>query len=115
MHFFIKTLISALVIAGVSELAKRFNLIAAILASLPLTSILALIWLYWDTKDLQKVSELSMNIFWVVVPSLLFFIALPLLIKTGMKFSFAMVLSCAIMVLGYTGYIALLKAFGVEV
>ena len=47
MIFLIKTILSALVIAGVSELAKKYSLLAALLASLPLTSILAFVWLYW--------------------------------------------------------------------
>ncbi len=53
MYFFLKTLITALIVAGVSELAKQYSLFAAAIASLPLTSILAFIWLYEDTKDIR--------------------------------------------------------------
>lgn len=54
MYFLIKTLITALIVAAVSELARRYTVWAALLASLPLTSILAFIWVYWDTKDRVK-------------------------------------------------------------
>ena len=111
----IKVLISALLIAGVSELGKRSSLISAILASLPLTSILAMIWLYWDTGNTQKVSELSIGILWAVLPSLLFFAVFPVILKAGLKFEFALLLSCGIMFLGYVVYVFVLKKFGLSI
>lgn len=114
MYFIIKTVITALVIAGVSEIAKRWAPVAAILASLPLISILSMIWLYHDTHDTTKIIDLSNGIFWAVLPSLLFFIALPLLLKAGVKFGFAMVLASAVMFVGYTAYVAVMRKFGIE-
>ena len=67
----------------VSELAKRSSFWGAALASLPLTSLLAFVWLYLDTGDIQKVSSLSQGIFWLVLPSLLLFVVLPLLLRSG--------------------------------
>lgn len=110
-YFLLKTLITALIVAGVSELARRYNLLAAALASLPLTSILAFIWLYADTKDAQKVAELSYSIFWLVIPSLLFFLLVPFLIKQGMNFYLAIALSCVAMSIGYAAFILLKKSF----
>lgn len=63
MYFLIKTLITALIIAATSELSRRYTLWAALLASLPLTSILAFLWVYWDTKDTGKIIELSYSVF----------------------------------------------------
>lgn len=114
MQFFIKIIITALVAVAVSELAKRFTAISAILASLPLTSILAFIWLYRDTKNEQKVIDLSYGIFWMVLPSLLFFIVLPFLLKKGMGFGWAMLASCIIMALFYAGYVFLLGKLGIK-
>ena len=114
LRFTIKVMISALLIAGISEVGKRVSWIAAILASLPVTSILAMTWLYWDTRDPVKVSELSYGILWAVLPSLLFFWVLPLLLKMGMRFPAALPLACLIMFIGYTGYVFLLKRFGIN-
>lgn len=114
MYFLVKIIITALVIAGVSELAKRWTPVAAILASLPLISILSMIWLYHDTHDSTKIIALSNGIFWAVLPSLLFFIALPILLKAGVKFGFAMVLASAIMFVGYAVYVALMRKLGVS-
>ena len=114
MQFAIKIFVSAFVIAGVSELAKRFTLVSAILASLPLTSILAMIWLYRDTQDIQRVSSLSRGIFWAVLPSLIFFLVFPFFLKSGLKFWFALVLSSGIMFIAYTGYALLLGRLGIK-
>jgi hypothetical protein len=115
MQYIIKIIITALLVTGISELAKRFTSFAAILASLPLTSILAFIWLYRETKDTQKVIDLSYEIFWMVLPSLLFFIVLPLLLKKGMGFGYAMLCSCITMAIFYGGYVYVLGKVGVKI
>ena len=86
LYYSIKILLSSLIIVAVSEIAKRSSLLGAALASLPLTSLLAFVWLYLDTGDVQKVSSLSSDIFWLVLPSLALFLVLPLLIKMGWGF-----------------------------
>lgn len=72
MYFLLKILLTSILVAGISEAGKRFTTFGAILASLPLTSLLAFIWLYIDTKDVQKVAELSREIIWMVIPSFVF-------------------------------------------
>ena len=113
MYFLTKTLISALLIALISEIAKRYTWFAAILASLPITSILAMIWLYRDTKDAQRVANLSYGVFWMVVPSLAFFLILPILLK-HLPFAAAMTIGCLIMAGFYFLYAALLAKVGIE-
>lgn len=112
-HFLLKTLISALIVAGASELGKRSSVAAAVVASLPLTSMLAMMWLYQETKDTAKVAGLSNGIFWAVLPSLLFFILFPILLKTGRSFWWAMAGSSAVMIAGYLLYVWVLRKFGV--
>ena len=60
----------------VSEIAKKSSFLAAIIISIPLTSLLAFIWLYWDTKDIQKVVDLSYGTIVMTIPSFFFFIEL---------------------------------------
>lgn len=111
MYFALKVLISAAVIAGASELAKRSSLLAAVLVSLPLTSILALSWTYWDTRDSAKVAELSHGILWAILPSLLFFLVLPQLLKAGLGFAWSMLIACATMAGAYAGWLRLAAKF----
>ena len=77
MKFLLNTLISAVIIAAAAEVGKRSSFVGALLVALPLTSILAISFLYLETGDVQKVTALSYGIFWLVLPTLLFFLLLP--------------------------------------
>ena len=112
-QFIIKTLVSAVIIAVISVVGKRFPGLGGLIASLPLTSILAMIWLYQDTQDVQKVINLSNAIFWMIIPSLSFFIVLPYLIK---RFNFypGLGLSILFLVLSYTLYTQVLSYFKIN-
>jgi uncharacterized membrane protein (GlpM family) len=114
MQYLIKIAISGLIIAGVSELAKRSTPLAAVLASLPLVSIVAMIWLYGETRDIQRVTDLSLGIFWAVIPSLTFFLAVPFFLKNGVKFTLAMFLSGCVTFVAYAAYAAVLGRFGIK-
>lgn len=115
MQFIIKIIVSAIIIATVSELGKRYTLFASVFASLPILSVIALIWLYRETHDVQKVINLSHGILWVFIPSLLLFIALPLFLKAGFDFYKAMFLSCLITSGGYWIYLFVLNKFRVNI
>lgn len=110
----IKAALSGIVIAAASEAARRSSLLGAIIISLPLTSILALAWLYRDTGDAQKVQDLSWSILWVIVPSLAFFVALPLLIRAGIGVPPAIVGACAVTAVVYALYILGVRWLGFE-
>jgi hypothetical protein len=112
MPFLLKVIITAVVVAGVSEIGKRSTAMAAILASLPLTSVLAMIWLYRDTGSVEKVNELSTGIFWAVLPSLVFFLVLPLILKAGIRFSYGLTLACVVMFGAYSAYLFMMKKIG---
>ncbi len=111
MYFAIKTLLSVLIIAAVSELSRRYAFISALLLSLPLTSILAFCWIYYDSRDAQKIADMSYSVFWLVIPSLAFFLLLPVFLKNGMQFSLALLFSCAGTAAIYAIGIALVRLF----
>lgn len=85
-----KFFITAILIVLISEISKRSTVLAALLASLPLVSVLAMVWLYVDTKDTTKVVALSNNILLLFIPSLTLFIVLPMLLKKGLDFYLSM-------------------------
>lgn len=113
-YFLVKILLTAMVVAAVSELAKRFSALAAILASLPLTSILAILWFYYDTRDGRQVAALADNIFWALLPSLLFFFAFPCLLRAGWRFAPAMATAILLMLAGYLLYLWVLGRLGIR-
>ena len=85
-YYLLKVLISAVIIATVSEVSKRNLGIAALIASLPLTSLLAFIWMKMDGAPAAEIASLSIQIFWLVVPSLLLFVALWAALRHGIGF-----------------------------
>ncbi|MBI1337602.1 MAG: hypothetical protein GC164_11635 [Phycisphaera sp.] len=113
-YYLTKLILSAALIVLVSEISKRYATVGGLLASLPLVSFLAMIWLYIDTHDVTKVSALSWSIFWLVIPSLTFFIALPLLLKK-LPFALSMALATIIMVGCYSLMMLGLRKMGVNV
>jgi uncharacterized membrane protein (GlpM family) len=110
----IKVIITSLIIVAISELSKRSSMIGAVLASLPITSTLAMLWLYVDTKDVGKVAALASGIFWLVIPSLVFFISLPLFLKKGIGFYVSMGSSIALTAGCYFVMIAVLARYGIK-
>ena len=111
--YMFKTIISALLIVIISEVAKASSWVAAFITSLPIMSILALSWLYIDTQNIEKVSELSMGIFWLVIPSLIFFLALPFLLKQNLSFWLSMIIASVLTTSVYAIYYILLKKLGI--
>jgi hypothetical protein len=112
MYFLVKVLVSALLVAGISELGKRYTAAGALLASLPLVSLLGMLWLYADTRSGEQVAKLSAEIFWLVLPSLALFALLPVLLRRGLHFGLALPLAAAVTVLGYFAMLWLLRRWG---
>ena len=116
LRYFIKIIISALLIFAISEASKKFTAFGALIASLPLTSIIAIIWLYNDTHDVNKIANLSLNIFWFVIPSLLFFLLLPIfLTKFNLNFFVSIVLSSSATIVFYFIFATVLSKFNIKI
>lgn len=112
MYYAIKVLISAILIVAISELSKKSSLLGAILASIPLVSVMAFIWLYVDTKNIDAISKLSISIFWLVIPSLVLFVSLPILLKFT-NFYLALFGAMVLTIIAYYIMIFFLERFGI--
>lgn len=113
-QFVLKVAVTVTVVVAVSEIAKRSSLWGAVLASLPLTSLLAFIWLYADTGDSQLVANLSRGILWLVLASLPLFALLPLLLGAGWHFWSSLLFSSAVTVGAYFALIWVLPRVGIQ-
>lgn len=113
-YYISKILITTALIVLISEIAKRSSLIGAILASIPLVSVLAMIWLYAETRDTAAVSALATGIFWLVLPSLALFVTLPVLLGRGVAFYPGLGISIALTVACYYLMISILGYLGVK-
>ena len=113
MQYLVKILLTAVAVVVISETAKRSTLAGAVLASIPIISVLALFWLYIDTQDVARVSALASQVFWLVLPSLVFFLVLPLLLKHGIGFYPSILTSMGVTAGCYIGVLWILRRFGV--
>jgi hypothetical protein len=102
LYLVIKAAISGVIVAAVSEIARRYPGWGGLVASLPLTSLLAMVWLYRDSSDAERVAELSVGTFWFFLPSIPLFLVLPALLRSGLSFW----LSMAVSVIGTLGLYA---------
>jgi len=114
VYYLVKIAVTTILIVAISEIAKRSTFVGAILASIPLVSVLAMLWLYIDTKSIEKVSALSSSVFWLVLPSLVLFVALPALLKYGLNFYLSLGISVTLTVMCYWIMVSTLNEFGIE-
>lgn len=114
MNFAVKVVVSALIVAAVSELAKRSPAFAALVASLPLVSVLGMIWLWRDTGDPVRLAAHSEATFWYVLPSLPMFLLIPALLRAGISFPVALAAGVVLTLALYLLTTAVLARFGVK-
>ena len=110
-YLIIKAALSGVLIAIISEVAKRYPGLGGLIASLPLVSVLGMIWLWRDRPDAANMAAHAEATFWFVLPSLPMFLAIPALLRSGWSFWAALAAGCALTVLLY----ALMVAFGPRV
>ena len=112
-YYLIKLLISAALIVVISEISKRTGYLGGLVASLPLVSLLAIGWMWFETHDAVKIAAFSRSVFWFVLPSLLFFVLLPWLLPR-LGFYASMLLACAATAVGYAVLAAALARAGIN-
>jgi len=111
--YLLKIALSALMIVAITEATKRLGLFGALLASLPFLSLISMVWIYWETKDTEKIAVFSLQVFWFVIPSLGLFATLPWLLG---RFSFFASLALASMftILLYLAMLGIFKLVGYD-
>ena len=95
LYLFIKAAISGMIVAIVSEVAKRYPGFGALIASLPLVSVLGMIWLWRDKPDIPNMASHVEATFWFVLPSLPMFLLMPVLLRNGIGFWASLAIGCA--------------------
>jgi hypothetical protein len=111
-YYIVKLAITAALIVAISELSKRNTFAASLLASVPIVSVLAMIWLYIDTRDVAQVAALSRSVFWLVLPSLALFLLLPALLERDYGFFASLAVSVGATILVYLAAIAVARHLG---
>jgi hypothetical protein len=101
LNLIAKGLFSGAIIVAASEIAKKSTIYGAVVISIPFISIMSIIWFYNDTRDVEQVADYAEGIMWLVIPSLLFFMTLPYLLRRDWSFEAAMSLGILATVLAY--------------
>jgi hypothetical protein len=114
-YLLIKAAVSGLLVMIISEVARRSPGLGGLIASLPLVSVLGIIWLWRDTSDLERIAAHSEATFWFVLPSLPMFLTFPGLLRHGVGFWIALGLSCVLTMALYMLTVWILPKVGITV
>lgn len=114
MYFIAKAALSGVIVAIVSEIARRNPGFGGLIASLPLISVLGMMWLWRDTHDPARLASHASATFWYVLPSLPMFLAIPALLKRGVGFWPALTAGCALTMALYALMVWLGPRFGLR-
>lgn len=106
-----KYAITAFIVVLVSEVAKRSTVLGAVLVSIPTVSVLAMMWIWIETKDVARLVAFSLDITWLVLPSLVLFVVLAVLLRHGVQFWWALAAGMALTALSYWGAVQLMQWF----
>lgn len=114
LYLLIKAAISGMIVAVVSETARRSPGVGALIVSLPLVSILGMIWLWRDTADPERLAAHAGATFWYVLPSLPMFLVLPVLLRRGLSFWPALGIGCVLTIVLYAAMVAIGPKLGLK-
>jgi hypothetical protein len=113
-YLILKAALSGVIIMAVSEIAKRSPAFGALVASLPLVSLLAIMWLWRDTGDTTRIANHAEATFWYVIPSLPMFLVFPYMLRHGVGFWLALGAACILTVALYGVTVLIAARFGIR-
>lgn len=112
--FWVRALLSGLLIALASTIARRQPALGALIVSLPLVSVLSMIWLWRDDPDPAGMARYVGNTFWYFLPSMPMFLIIPALLRRGVDFWPSLAIGCATTVLLYLATVWIGARFGLS-
>jgi hypothetical protein len=113
IYLIIKAAISGVLVMLVSEVARRSPGVGGLIASLPLVSVLAIIWLWRDTGDVERIAAHAQSTFWFVLPSLPMFLVVPAMLRADCGFWVSLIAGCVLTMVLYALTIWLLPRLGI--
>lgn len=113
-YLILKAILSGVLIAIISEVSARYPGFGGLIASLPLVSVLGMIWLWRDTSDAERMAAHAEGTFWFVLPSLPMFLLIPAMLRRGYGFWPSLLAGCVLTVLLYLAMIALSERLGIK-
>ena len=109
-----KVILTAFVVLFVTKIQLFHDRLSALLIGLPLTSLLAMIWMRAEGQDSGRIANHAESTFWFVLPTLPMFLVLPWMLRNGWGFGTALAANCVLTVLLFLALVAILKPFGIR-
>lgn len=110
-----KLLVSALVIVLVTKVQVVNDKLSALLIALPLTSLLAMIWMSREKQGNERIANHAEGTFWFVLPTLPMFLVLPWMLRKGWSFGWSLAANCLLTVVLFWVMVLFLRKMGVKV
>lgn len=110
----VKLLLSALIIVLVTRIQFVSDRLSALLIALPLTSLLAMIWMHGGGQSPQRIANHAEGTFWFVLPTLPMFLILPWMLRNGWGFWLALLANCLLTVGFFWLAVVVLRRFGID-
>jgi len=107
-----KYAVTAFIVVLVSEIAKRTDKVGALIASLPVATILIMVWLHVENQPAGKISSYAYYTFWYVLPTLPMFLLMPWMLNRGIHFWWTLAAGCVLTILSFVGLAYAVKRFG---
>lgn len=112
--FIVRAALSGLIVALIAMIARRNPAAGALIASLPLISLLGMIWLWHDTSDTERLAVHAEATFWYVLPSLPMFLLIPWMLRQGTSFWMSLCAGCMLTILLYLLTVLIAARFGIR-
>ncbi len=113
LQFAVRAILSGIIVALIASIGRRNPAFGALVASLPLLSVLGMIWLWHDTGDRVRLAAHAEATFWYVLPSLPMFLLIPTLLRHGVGFAISLAAGCVLTIALYFASVAIAARFGV--
>jgi hypothetical protein len=109
-----KIFLSALIIMVVNKVQLFNDRLSALLIALPLTSLVAMIWMHQAKQSPERLANHAEGTFWFVLPTLPMFLIFPWMLRNGWGFWAALLANCAITVVLFWVTVIVLRRFGID-
>ena len=110
----VKLAVTAVVILMVTKIQLFHDKLSALLIALPLTSLIAMIWMHQGKQGAERIANHSESTFWFVLPTLPMFLIFPWMLRQGWGFGLSLGANCLITAVLFWIMVAVLKRFGVD-
>ena len=110
----VKVLLTAVIILLVNKVQLFSDKLSALLIALPLTSLLAMIWMWHGGQSNSRIAGHAEGTFWFVLPTLPMFLILPWMLRHGWSFWSALAVNCVLTTVFFWLTVIILRKFGID-